>query len=59
MSNNKSPDQQQPGEKPPGKFHYNPGNMAGKTIEIGKDEAEQRNNADRIENRHKQEDQPR
>lgn len=21
-----------PGEQPPGKFHYNPGNMAGKTV---------------------------
>ena len=24
-----------PGEKPAGKFHYNPGNMAGKTVEVG------------------------
>jgi hypothetical protein len=26
-----------PGENPPGKFHYNPGNMAGKTAETTKD----------------------
>jgi hypothetical protein len=25
-------DQKKPGEQPPGKFHYNPGNMAGKTV---------------------------
>jgi hypothetical protein len=30
MTNNKSPNEQQPGEKAPGKFHYNPGNMSGK-----------------------------
>jgi hypothetical protein len=32
MSNNKSPNEKQPGEKPDGKFHYNPGNMSGKKI---------------------------
>jgi len=30
MSNNKKPNEKQPGEHPEGKFHYNPGNMAGK-----------------------------
>jgi hypothetical protein len=30
MANNKNHDEQQPGENPDGKFHYNPGNMAGK-----------------------------
>jgi hypothetical protein len=30
MANNKNQDEQQPGENPDGKFHYNPGNMAGK-----------------------------
>ena len=31
MANNtKSPDEKQPGENPEGKYHYNPGNMAGK-----------------------------
>jgi hypothetical protein len=24
-----------PGEKPAGKFHYNPGNMSGKTVKVG------------------------
>jgi hypothetical protein len=31
------PDQQQPGEKPPGKFHYNPGNMSGKSSQTKPD----------------------
>jgi hypothetical protein len=30
LANNKNPDEKQPGEHPDGKFHYNPGNMAGK-----------------------------
>lgn len=29
----KPPIDKKPGEKPEGKFHYNPGNMAGKTVE--------------------------
>ena len=33
MGNNKNPNQKQPGEKEPGTFHYNPGNMSGKTEE--------------------------
>jgi hypothetical protein len=44
----------QSGEKEPGKFHYNPGNMSGKTIEIGKNKSEQDNNVDRIRSRHEQ-----
>ena len=32
MSNNKDPQQQQPGEKADDTFHYNPGNMSGKTV---------------------------
>jgi hypothetical protein len=47
------------GEKEPGKFHYNPGNMSGKTIDICKDESEQRANKDRIQSRHEQRDQKR
>jgi hypothetical protein len=30
MANNKNPNEKQPGENPDGKYHYNPGNMAGK-----------------------------
>jgi hypothetical protein len=40
MGNNKNPNQKQPGEKEPGTFHYNPGNMSGKTI--GKEESNSR-----------------
>ncbi len=54
MANNKDPNKKRPGEKEAGKYHYNPGNMSGKTIEILKDEAEQENNADRIRARHEQ-----
>jgi hypothetical protein len=32
MSNNKDPKTTRPGEMPPGKFHFNPGNMSGKKI---------------------------
>jgi hypothetical protein len=32
MSNNKEPNNTRPGEMPPGKFHFNPGNMSGKQI---------------------------
>ena len=28
--NNKNPNTKQPGENPDGKYHFNPGNMAGK-----------------------------
>lgn len=52
MGDTKKPNQKQPGEKPPGKYHYNPGNMSGKTIDIAKDEDEQENNVDRIRSRH-------
>ena len=48
MADNRDPNQKQPGEKEPGTFHFNPGNMSGKTIE----ESEQQANADRIQSRH-------
>jgi len=48
MADNKDPNKKRPGEKKSGKYHYNPGNMAGKTIEIAKDESEQENNVDTI-----------
>ena len=51
MADNRNPKEKQPGEKKPGKYHYNPGNMSGKTVDIGKDESEQQNNVDRIKNR--------
>jgi hypothetical protein len=37
MGNNKDPNKKRPGEKEPGTFHFNPGNMSGKTAEGRKD----------------------
>ena len=37
MANNKNPNEKQPGENPEGKYHYNPGNMAGKKPGSGAD----------------------
>jgi hypothetical protein len=34
--NNKNPNEKQPGENPDGKYHFNPGNMAGKKPEDAK-----------------------
>lgn len=51
MADNKNPNERQPGEKQSGKYHYNPGNQSGKTVEITKPESEQENNVDRIRNR--------
>jgi hypothetical protein len=48
--------QKQPGEKESGKYHYNPGNQSGKTVEIIKSESAQENNADRIQRREEQKD---
>ena len=40
MADNKNANEKQPGEHPEGKFHYNPGNQAGKTAEkVDKDDA--------------------
>jgi hypothetical protein len=47
MANNKNPNLKQPGEKEPGTFHYNPGNMSGKTIATVNDKSEQKSDADR------------
>ena len=42
MANNKDPDEKLPGENPEGKFHFNPGNMAGKKPKDGEQTAENR-----------------
>jgi hypothetical protein len=34
MADTKNPDEKQPGEKPEGKYHYNPGNQSAKPAEI-------------------------
>jgi hypothetical protein len=41
VGNSKNPNEKQPGEKEPGTFHYNPGNMSGKTIGTDKNEPKQ------------------
>ena len=58
MSNNKNPAEKQPGEKEPGTFHYNPGNMSGKTIGTDKDEAEKSNAESRDEQQDKKANMP-
>jgi hypothetical protein len=45
--NNKNPNEKQPGENPDGKFHYNPGNMAGKKPGDSEKTAENRGDAPR------------
>ena len=57
MANNKNPNEKQPGEKEDGTFHYNPGNMSGKTIGNSKDKSEQQTNADNMRRRRKQREQ--
>jgi hypothetical protein len=52
----KNPNQKQPAEKKPGKFHYNPGNMSGK--KIGK-ESEQQAHDDREQSDSEQRDRTR
>ena len=59
MANNKDPNRKQPGEKEAGKYHYNPGNQSGKTVEIMKPESEQENDTDRVKGRPEQGDQKR
>jgi hypothetical protein len=41
MTDNKNPNEKQPGEKPEGKYHYNPGNQSGKVAKsVPKEKAE-------------------
>jgi len=46
MGDAKDRETKKPGEQPPGKFHYNPGNMAGKTLNDGTDPDGVRTNSD-------------
>jgi hypothetical protein len=47
VGNNKNPNEKQPGEKEPGTFHYNPGNMSGKTIVSNKGPEQQQADSDK------------
>lgn len=51
MADNKNPNQKQPGENKPGKYHFNPGNQAGKTAEKTVKPKAEPNNRDRIDSR--------
>lgn len=51
--NNKNPKEKQPGEKPEGTYHFNPGNQSGKSKAVPKDRPEPSNDSDAIENREK------
>jgi hypothetical protein len=42
-ADNKNPNEKQPGENPEGKFHFNPGNMAGKKPDDPEQTAANRN----------------
>ena len=53
MRNNKNSDKKRPGDNPPGTFHYNPGNMAGKTPNGRKTQAKQEKNADEVDGERK------
>jgi hypothetical protein len=54
MGNNKDPNKKRPGEKEPGMFHFNPGNMSGKTAEGCKNPSEEQNNANKKQIRGKE-----
>ena len=51
-NNNRDPNEKQPGEKPEGTYHFNPGNQSGKSKAIPKDR-EPTDDADVTENREK------
>jgi hypothetical protein len=51
MADNKDPNEKQPGENKPGKFHFNPGNQAGKTAETLKPASQPNNDRDQAERR--------
>jgi hypothetical protein len=51
MANNKNPSEKQPGEKAEGKYHYNPGNMSGKTVEADDQGSEKKNDGDKLRSR--------
>jgi hypothetical protein len=48
MGDTTKPGQRRPGEKPRGKYPYNPGSMLGETVDTVEDEAERENIVDRL-----------
>ena len=51
MANNRNPNEKQPGENAPGKFHYNPGNMSGKKVKAGEEGSEKKNDGSKLQSR--------
>lgn len=51
--NNRNPNEKQPGEKPEGTYHFNPGNQSGKTKAAPKDRSEPTSDGSTTENREK------
>ena len=51
MANNRNPNEKLPGEKAPGKHHYNPGNMSGKTVKTSEEGSEKKIDVDKLQNR--------
>lgn len=49
-NNTKNPNEKQPGEKPDGTYHFNPGNQSGKSQSVPKDRPEPGNNRDAVQN---------
>jgi hypothetical protein len=47
--NNKNPNEKQPGEKPEGTYHFNPGNQSGKSKTVPKDHPEPNNSRNAVE----------
>jgi hypothetical protein len=52
-NNNKNPNEKQPGEKPEGTYHFNPGNKSGKSKTVPEERPEPSNNREAIGNREK------
>lgn len=55
MANNKNPNEKQPGENSEGKYHFNPGNMAGKKPGDAKQTDENRDTNHKHEEMHQHE----
>jgi hypothetical protein len=53
VANNKNPSEKRPGEKPEGKFHFNPGNMSGKskTVKASEEGSEKKIGDDKLQSR--------
>jgi hypothetical protein len=51
MANNKNPNEKQPGETAPGKFHYNPGNMSGKKVKTLEEGSEKKKDGEKLQSR--------